>query len=75
MERAKVGGNLNFLTGAGGFMQNLVLGYAGLRLAPSLVAGGDGVLMLRKPLLPPGATRMTVRGFHFRGSRLTLGFN
>lgn len=56
------GGHLNFLTGAGGFLQNVLYGYAGIRLysaedAESSDCGGGeiskGDYMSINPLLPP----------------------
>jgi hypothetical protein len=62
------GGHLNFLTGAGGFLQNCVYGYAGL-----VVGEGAQGLMVDAPLLPPGGvTDMKLRGVQFRGSALDL---
>ena len=42
------GGTVNFITGAGGFMQSVVFGYGGLRLR-------EERLDLRQPPLPKGA--------------------
>ena len=47
-------GNLNFLTGAGGFLENIVFGYGGvhysengLELSPSLPPGNATELVIR----------------------------
>jgi hypothetical protein len=58
-------GCTTFLTGAGGFLQSVINGYLGGRL-------GSASLLLR-PVAPPGnATRLTIRGLHWRGRRLRL---
>jgi trehalose/maltose hydrolase-like predicted phosphorylase len=53
---------IDFLTGAGGFLQQVIYGYTGLRL------GDDGVSRAFPPLLPSGITRLELRDFHIRGS-------
>ena len=51
------GGNKNFLTGVGGWLQNIIYGYAGLRYTER------GTLQVSHPLLPPGGvTTVTLRG-------------
>jgi trehalose/maltose hydrolase-like predicted phosphorylase len=52
---------VNFLTGAGGFLQQVIYGYTGLRL------GDDGVRRAFAPLLPSTISRLTLRGFRIRG--------
>lgn len=60
-ERAYTGGHLNFITGAGGYLQNVLYGYAGLELMP------HHSLRLNHPVLPPnGIEQVRIRG-------LTLG--
>eukprot|EP00048_Salpingoeca_helianthica_P015014 m.224641 g.224641 ORF g.224641 m.224641 type:complete len:696 (-) comp16518_c0_seq1:156-2243(-) len=61
------GGAVNFLTGAGGFLQTVTFGYPGIRIT------GAGLTI--KPALPEGATRMVVRSFSFQGSTSTLDYN
>jgi hypothetical protein len=66
------GGNLNFLTGAGGWAQNFIFGYGGLQYTsagtlavvfPSLPPGGVTALVLRGVTLGYGARRVR---FHIR---------
>ena len=52
---------VNFLTGAGGFLQQVIYGYTGLRL------GDDGVRPAFTPVLPSTISRLTLRGFRIRG--------
>ncbi|HEY8795201.1 MAG TPA: hypothetical protein VIM15_09690 [Gemmatimonadaceae bacterium] len=52
---------VNFLTGAGGFLQQVIFGYTGLRL-------GDGGLEPKfPPVLPSHIRRLVLRGIHVRG--------
>ena len=51
----------NFLTGAGGFMQQVLFGYTGLRITEK------GLVQEYKPMLPPGVSQVTIRNIHFRG--------
>jgi trehalose/maltose hydrolase-like predicted phosphorylase len=54
---------VNFLTGAGGFLQQVIFGYTGLRL-------GNGGLEPQFPaVLPSHITRLVLRGVHVRGKR------
>jgi trehalose/maltose hydrolase-like predicted phosphorylase len=54
---------VNFLTGAGGFLQQVIFGYTGLRL-------GDGGLEPRfPPVLPSHIKRLVLRDLHVRGKR------
>ena len=52
---------VNFLTGAGGFLQQVIYGYTGLRLAD------EGVRRAFPPVLPWTISRLTLRGFRIRG--------
>lgn len=64
-ERAYTGGHLNFITGAGGYLQNVLYGYAGLELMP------HHSLRLNHPLLPPnGIEQVRIRGLTL-GAQLT----
>jgi len=64
----QLGGHLNFITGAGGYVQNVLYGYAGLQY----LRGG----MALTPLLPPnGVTRLVLRALSFAGRRVTIGYN
>ncbi len=53
---------IDFLTGAGGFLQQVIYGYTGLRL------GDGGVSRAFPPLLPSSITRLELRDFRIRGS-------
>lgn len=73
------GGMINFLPAAGGFLQSLLHGYAGLRLleTPSLAAGDGGEAGARLRLLPrcpPGVRSVRVRHVAFLGSHFALNY-
>lgn len=51
----------NFLTGSGGFLQQVVFGYTGLRIT------NNGLTKEFKPMLPTGVTSMKITNLHFRG--------
>ncbi|HQT91697.1 MAG TPA: hypothetical protein PL001_06675, partial [Candidatus Kryptobacter bacterium] len=51
----------NFLTGAGGFLQQVVFGYTGLRITST------GLSVKYKPMLPIGVRSLTIANLHFRG--------
>lgn len=53
-----------FLTGAGGLLQSVLYGFAGLR--------PDGDRLQARPQLPPSWKKLTVRGLHWRGRRFQL---
>ena len=55
--------NVNFITGAGAFLQQFLYGYSGLRL------GDGGLAQAYTPLLPASVTRMVLKGVHIRGQR------
>ena len=55
--------SVNFLTGAGGFLQQFIYGYTGLRLTEK------GVVAKFKPILPSSISKLTVRGVRSRGKR------
>ena len=57
---------VNFITGAGGFLQQIVYGYSGLRLDES------GLRRAFRPLLPSRLTRLTLRNFSVRGRRYDI---
>jgi trehalose/maltose hydrolase-like predicted phosphorylase len=55
--------SVNFLTGAGGFLQQFIYGYTGLRLTE------NGVAPKFKPILPSSIRKLTVHNVHSRGKR------
>ena len=62
------GGNLNFITGAGGYLQNFVNGYAGLRYTK------EGITL--RPVVPPhAATSLKLRGLSLAGSRMDVYYD
>ena len=62
------GGHSNFITGAGGFLQNIVQGWAGVRVSAE-------ALTLTGPTLPPTVTSVTLRSLQFRGTSFTVRFD
>ena len=61
-------GNLNFITGAGGYLQNYVFGYAGLRY--------DDAGASLAPVLPPhGVTSLKLRAVSLGTSRFSLEYD
>jgi trehalose/maltose hydrolase-like predicted phosphorylase len=54
---------VNFVTGAGGFLQQVIYGYTGLRW------GDSGLEPAFAPLLPSRITRLEIRNVHARGRR------
>ena len=58
-ERRDSWGAVNFITGAGGFLQAVIYGYGGFRLQDSELAFN--------PTLPPKVTKMSIR-LNFLGS-------
>ena len=57
---------VNFITGAGGFLQQIVYGYSGLRLDE------NGLRRAFPPLLPSRLARLTLRNFSVRGRRYDI---
>jgi trehalose/maltose hydrolase-like predicted phosphorylase len=62
------GGHLNFLTGAGGFLQNVIQGWSGVRVLPDRLA-------VVNPTLPTNVTRITLHGVHWRGFCIQAEFD
>ena len=54
---------MNFVTGAGGFLQQVIFGYTGLRF------GDHGLEPAFPPILPSRVTRLVLRNVHVRGKR------
>jgi trehalose/maltose hydrolase-like predicted phosphorylase len=57
---------VNFVTGAGAFLQQVIFGYTGLRLT------ADGLAPVYKPTLPAGIRRIVLRNFFSRGTTLDI---
>jgi len=55
-----------FLTGSGGFIQNLLYGFTGLRIRE------QGLVEAYPPLLPPGWKSLTLKNISFRGRRVDV---
>jgi hypothetical protein len=60
---ARVAHSASFLTGAGGFLQQFIYRYTGLRLTE------NGVAPKFKPILPSSIRKLTVHNVHSRGKR------
>jgi trehalose/maltose hydrolase-like predicted phosphorylase len=54
---------VNFVTGAGGFLQQVIFGYTGLRI------GDGGLEPAFEPVLPSSVTRLVLRNVYCRGRR------
>jgi protein-glucosylgalactosylhydroxylysine glucosidase len=54
---------VNFVTGAGGFLQQVIFGWTGLRL------GDSGLEEAFPPVLPSRVKRLILRNLHVRGKR------
>jgi trehalose/maltose hydrolase-like predicted phosphorylase len=55
--------NINFLTGAGGFLQQFVFGYPGLRFSD------EGLTQRYTPMLPTGIRKLTLKNITIRGGK------
>eukprot|EP00041_Stephanoeca_diplocostata_P025003 m.645898 g.645898 ORF g.645898 m.645898 type:complete len:123 (+) comp22651_c0_seq38:2181-2549(+) len=63
------GGHKNFITGAGGYVQNYIFGYAGLRYNRAPAAVG----MTIHPYLPPhNVTSLKLRGIAVAAARVSV---
>ncbi|XP_055591890.1 protein-glucosylgalactosylhydroxylysine glucosidase-like isoform X2 [Uranotaenia lowii] len=58
-------GAVNFITGAGGFLQAIINGFAGVRLYLDR-------LEINRPRLLPGTQGLTIKGLEYLGARLTM---
>lgn len=56
----------NFLTGAGGLLQQVIFGYTGLRL------GHDGLVRRFQPMLPDGVKEVRLTNVKLRGKRFDI---
>ena len=61
-ETADGGGVVNFITGAGGFLQSVLFGYGGLRLREKQLQFN--------PRLPPDTTRLSLTGVDYLGNSI-----
>jgi trehalose/maltose hydrolase-like predicted phosphorylase len=61
------GGAVNFITGAGGFLQAVLFGLPGLRIWPAHLA--------LRPSFVSSMESVTVRGIHYRGAVFTLSYD
>eukprot|EP00039_Didymoeca_costata_P005392 m.81275 g.81275 ORF g.81275 m.81275 type:complete len:815 (-) comp12801_c0_seq8:34-2478(-) len=66
-ERASTGEHLNFLTGAGGFLQNVINGYGGLRARPDR--------MELAPISVPNADNVTFTSVNYAGAKFSFAYN
>eukprot|EP01119_Soliformovum_irregulare_P008598 TRINITY_DN21702_c0_g1_i1.p1 TRINITY_DN21702_c0_g1~~TRINITY_DN21702_c0_g1_i1.p1 ORF type:complete len:726 (+),score=154.23 TRINITY_DN21702_c0_g1_i1:209-2179(+) len=60
------GGTVNFITGAGGFLQGLWAGYAGIRILEDRLT--------LSPHLPDKVTHLSLEGFYYLGNSLRIEF-
>ncbi|XP_055640447.1 protein-glucosylgalactosylhydroxylysine glucosidase-like [Toxorhynchites rutilus septentrionalis] len=58
-------GAINFITGAGGFLQAVIYGFGGVRLFLDR-------LEVRNTRLPPGSTMFRIKGLKYMGANMTL---
>lgn len=56
----------NFLTGAGGLLQQVIFGYTGMRL------GSDGLISRFQPMLPEGVREVRLKNINVRGKRFNV---
>jgi len=61
------GGTVNFITGAGGFLQAVLFGYGGIRLMDNE--------MKFDPQLPPMVSNVVFRSVFYRGNQIHVQFN
>jgi len=61
------GGAVNFITGAGGFLQEIIYGLSGLRIHSNE--------LLLNPMLPDIISNVTIQNFYYLGNELTLSFD
>jgi len=74
-ERAFTGGHLNFLTGAGGFLQNFLYGYAGIRYASPGVLKGVSSALLPPYLSTTAGASMQLRGIVLGQCRVLMNIS
>ena len=64
-QETPTGGTVNFITGAGGFLQSVIFGYGGVRLV-------SGQLLWNAQPLPQNATSVKLMSLHYLGASLNL---
>lgn len=64
-EEKEEAGAVNFLTGAGGFLQSILFGYAGLRVLADR-------LVINEPHLMPATNELIINGIKYRGLSIDL---
>ena len=62
------GGHLNFITGAGGLLQNVVQGWSGVRVMANSLA-------VQNSVLPAGLTAILLHGLHYQGFCIDARFD
>lgn len=63
-QETPTGGAINFITGAGGFLQAVLFGYGGLRV--------ESKGLRFEPQLPPNTTTMKLRGVNYLDTQLDV---
>jgi trehalose/maltose hydrolase-like predicted phosphorylase len=58
--------SINFITGAGGFLQQVIYGYTGLRITD------QGVIQEYKPMLPFNIKELTLKNFYFNEKKFDV---
>ncbi|CAD7078921.1 unnamed protein product [Hermetia illucens] len=61
-------GATNFITGAGGFLQSIINGYAGVRIH-------FGCMEIRKPRIPPNCNKFSLMGIKYLGSTFKISID
>lgn len=61
------GGEVNFITGAGGFLQSVLFGYGGIRL------NLDGLYI--DPSLPDGCSQISLNGIAYFGNKINYSYD
>ncbi|MGC8594579.1 MAG: hypothetical protein ACP5US_07980 [Candidatus Kryptoniota bacterium] len=56
----------NFLTGAGGFLQQVLFGYTGLRITD------QGLIQKYQPMVPQGVREIIIKGIHYHGKNYNV---
>lgn len=59
--------NVNFITGAGAFLQQVIFGYTGIRITD------EGITQKYKPILPKNITSLTLKNFTINKEKYDIG--